>query len=139
MSPVVRFGREKLRTRTIIAAVTLTIAAVAFLLLRNSSAPVRPTPLAAGPSHQAADTQVASDPAEAEQAAAAEGPMELPVMYLNPDGTPASGQISEMPLSGSPQPMVSTDLEDHTSSAARQRMFKSRRAVEIINPLLYRR
>ena len=131
-----RLGREKLWARTIIAAATLVIVAVAFLLLRNKSAPVGATPPAAATSDQAVDDQVAS---EAEQTPADEGPMELPVMTLNPDGTQAAQtSASQRPISSDPKP-ISTDLEDHTSGAARQRMFKARRALETIDPRSFRR
>ena len=140
MSPVSRLNDDQLRTRRIIATAALTAVAVGLLLLFGASARVSATPPAARPSYQAADEQVRPDPAEAEQTEAAEGPMELPVMNLNPDGTPAAQtSASDMPLSGTPQPVISTDLEDHTSTAARQRMFKSRRAVEVIDPRHFRR
>jgi hypothetical protein len=63
MSSVRRLDREKLRARRIIATATLTAVTVAFLLLKDTSAQVSNTPLAAEPSYQAAD-KVPSDPGE---------------------------------------------------------------------------
>ena len=141
MASMGQLDEEKRRARRIIATAALTAVAVALLVLSGGSGRVGATPPAAGPSYQAADQQAPSDAAEAEETAAAEAPMELPVMSLGPDGLPAAAQIgaSEMPLSGARQPIVSSDLEDHTSGAVRQRMFKSRRAVEVIDPRQFRR
>src|SRR4051812_45966201 len=83
MSSVKRLDTDKLRARKIVATASLTAVAVAFLLLSTRNAPVRATPTAARPSHQASDKQVPSDPAEAEEAAALQTAMELEPMELD--------------------------------------------------------
>jgi len=128
MSSVRRLDREKLRARWIIAAVTLTVATVAFLLLRDRSAQVHATPPAAGPSYQAAGKQVPSDPAEAEETPADQPPMELEPLALhqNPND-PAADQLPPARLYPSPAPNPSP-------KGSEQRLFKSRRALETIDP-----
>src|SRR4051812_41272513 len=95
MSSVRRLDMETLRAPRIIATATLTAVTVAFLLLSGRSNRVSVTPPAAGPSYQAADEQVPSDPPEAEQTAAVQTPIELEPLELhqNPDDPPAD----EMP------------------------------------------
>jgi hypothetical protein len=134
MSPVRTLDVEKLRGRRIIAAATLAAVTVAFLLLRGRSAPVSATPPAAGPSYQAADTQVPSDPAEAEQTPPAQTPMELEplALFLNPDDPPADQMSAPgMPRGEWPAPL--TDVPHDSTSPSAQRSFKARRAIETID------
>src|SRR3954464_6481286 len=92
MSLVERLERER-RWGPIIGAVAmmLTAVTVAFLLLSGKSSRVGATPPAAGPSYQAADKQVPSDPQQAERTPAVQTRMELEplALYQNVD-TPAN-------------------------------------------------
>ena len=85
MSSVKRPDAEKLRTRRIIATATLTVAAIVLLVLSDASAPVRATPPAEGPSVEAVETQVPSDPAEAKAAPADQAPGAPAAPQQNPD------------------------------------------------------
>jgi len=123
-----RLDKEKLRSLGIMATAAVTVVTVAFLLLRGRSTPVSAMPPAA-PSYQATGMQVPSDPAQAEQATpAGQTLMELePVtLYGNADADPPADQTS-----AAPRPV---DSEDSTPSAIEQRIFKSRRALETIDP-----
>lgn len=75
----------------------------------------------------------ATRPAEAEQTPAA--------LYRNPDDPPAHQMsASAMPRPGpAPQPAVPSDPEDSSPSASEQRSFKSRRALETIDPRQFQR
>ncbi len=92
----------------------LTSGTIAFLLIGDTFAPVSAPPPAAGPSYQAADKQVPSDPAEAEQTPADQTPREPAAPYRNPDDP--------------------TNSENSPPSASEQRIFKSRKALETVDP-----
>ncbi len=76
MSSTRRLEMEKLRTRRIIATATITVFTIAVLLLKETSAAVSATPPGAAASYQAADNQLSSDPAGAEQMPAGQTPQE---------------------------------------------------------------
>jgi hypothetical protein len=105
MPPVTGLDAKKLRARRIVATAALTAVAVAFLLLSTRKAPVSAASPAAGPSHQAVDKQVPSDPV-AEQTPAVQTAMEL-------EPSPAAN----------PSP-----------PGSEQRLYKSRRALETVDP-----
>jgi hypothetical protein len=123
MSFVRRVDIEKLGAPIVAVVFILTFLTIAFQLLRETSAPLSAAPPAAGPSYQAAVDQVPSEPAPP---------------YQRPDD-PRTNQIpaSEMPraeTSPVPQPGVPQDPEDSSPSAGEQRIFKSRRALETVDP-----
>jgi hypothetical protein len=122
MSAVRRPGAGKLWA-PIVAAVAMIVAAItiAFLaapiyvikLLHDNSAPVSARPVAA------------------EQTPAAQ----TPALYQNPDDRPATA--SAMPRSEpspAPQPGAPSSPEDSSPSASEQRLFKSRKALETVDP-----
>jgi uncharacterized protein YkwD len=81
----------------------------------------------------------ATTPAEAvEQTPPAQTPREPTALSQNTEGAPARRiSASEMPLSGtSPAPHadVTSSPEDSSPSASEQRVFKSRRALETVDP-----
>ena len=117
MSFVRRLDMKKLSPLIVAVVLVLASGTIAFLLIGDTSAPVSATPL----SYQAADMQVPSDPAQAEQAPADRTPREPAAPHQNPDD-PTAGKISasEMPP---PDP-----------SASEQSRFKSRRALETVDP-----
>jgi len=98
----------------------LTSGAIAFLLIGDAFAPVSAPPPAAGPSYHAADTQVPSVPAEAGRTAADQTPREPAAPHQNPDD-PSADQLS-------------ASSEDSPPSASEQRIFKSRKALETVDP-----
>jgi len=122
--------KKKLRARSIIVMATLTVVTVALLLLSTRSAPVSATPPAAGPSHQAADTQVPSDPPEAEETSAVQTPMEIETLalYANPDGTPPAVEENVEPAHLEPKVPANT-----SPPGSQQSLFKSRRALETMD------
>ena len=137
MSSVRRPDMEKLWTLVAVAMVLASVT-IAVLLLGDTSAPVSATPPAAGPSYQAADNQVPPEPAEAEQTPADQTPREPAAPYQNPDD-PTADQLaaSEMPrpeASPAPQPGVTQDSESSPPISSEQSVFKSRRALETVDP-----
>jgi hypothetical protein len=118
---------EKRSAGWIIATAMFVAVTVGFVLLRDTSAPVSATP-----------------PAEAEQRAAGQTSIEPVVLYQSPDDPPPAEQIvaSETP-SSEPTPEVRAimppDSEVAMPSATQQRVFKSRRAMETIDPRQFRR
>jgi hypothetical protein len=139
MSFVERLDREK-RWGPIVGAVAmmLTAVTVAFLLFSGRSARVSATPPAPRPSNQAAGKQVPSDPREAEQTTAVQTPMELeplalfqtpmelePLALQNPDDRPAVQIPARLEPSPAPNP---------SPKGSEQRLFKSRRALETVDP-----
>jgi hypothetical protein len=100
MSSVRRLEEGKLRTRRIVVTAMLTIVTAAFLLLTDTSVPVGAAPPAQGPSVQAADEQVPSDPAEAEETPPAPAP-EDQALYPDPEAHHVSA--SDMPRSARPE------------------------------------
>jgi hypothetical protein len=122
MSSMTTLDTEKLRFRRIVATATITVVALAFLLLSAPFALVSAMPSAAGASRQAADEQVPPAPGEAEQA-----PREPAAAYPLPDDRAAD----QLPLS---EPGVPPDPVASSPSASEQRVFKSRRALETIDP-----
>ena len=112
----------------IIAVAILTSVTIAFLLVRDTSAPVSATPPAAEPSYQVADKQVPSDPGKAEQAAADQATREPAAPHQDPDDRTAD-QIS---ASETPQPETSPAPQPDVPP--QQTIFRSRRALETIDP-----
>ena len=141
MSSVRTHDMDNLRAPRIIATATLTVVAIAVLLLSGKSAPVSATPAAAAPSHAAADQQFPSDPAAAEQPSTDQTPMQLEplALYQNP-ADPIADQISasEMPQpepsAAVLDPTVPANLDVPLPSATKQRVFRSRRALETVDP-----
>jgi len=87
MSSVRRLDPEKLRTRRIIATASLTVVAIAFLLLSDASAPVSAAPAA-----------------EARQTSAGQARGGPTAQYQNPDDPRAQQMsVSEMPRPVRPQ------------------------------------
>jgi hypothetical protein len=122
---------QKLRGRRIVAAATLTAVAVAFLLLSyKRSAAISPTLPAAAPSHQAAD-ELPPAPAEVEQTPAVQTPMEVEPLTL--EQNPDDAETHQIPASEKarlyPSPAVDT-----SPPGSEQRLFKSRKALETIDP-----
>jgi hypothetical protein len=124
MASLKRLDVEKLRTHRIVATASLTAIAAVFLLLMCRPAAVSVPRAAPAPSQEAA----AQAPAEEIQ-------RELAVLYL-PDlavsdaiATPAT-QPERAPV---PQQMGPTE-PDSSPTASEQRMFKSRRALETMDP-----
>src|SRR4051812_6193903 len=130
MSSVRALDIEKPRRRRIIATAMLTALPVAFLvaflLLKNTSGA---TPLAAEPSHPAADTQVLAQ-AEAQRTPPVQTLLELEPLALysdlaEPIASQHSASASEMPQS-EVEPATLwpiTNLEDSSSPEVRQRTF----------------
>jgi hypothetical protein len=128
MSSVRRFEMTK-RWGPVAAAMILTAVTIGFLLvplyvvklLSNSSAPVRATP-----------------PVVAEQTLADQTPREPAAPYRNPDDRPAN-QMSAFAMprsepSPAPQQAATSNSADSSPSASEQRVFQSRRALEIVDP-----
>jgi hypothetical protein len=126
MSSLKTLDAEKLRARRIVATATLTAFAIAVLLVSVRSAPVGATPHAAAPSTAVADKQVPSDPPEAEQTVAGQAPREPTPLYLE--------EVVIAPSPPEPSPAPEVDPEDTSPSANEQRTFRSRKALETINP-----
>jgi hypothetical protein len=126
-----RLDTEKPWAPIVVVAMILTAVTVAFLLLSDTSAPVSATPPAAGASYQAAK-QVPSDPSEAEQTAD-QPPRDPAAPYRNPDD-PTADQISASEMPPAPQPGVPHDPGDAPPSTSEQRVLKSRRALETVDP-----
>jgi hypothetical protein len=140
MSSVKRLDTEKLRARRIIATATFTAVTVAFLLLSVRSAPVNARLPAPGRSNDAAHKQVPSDRPEAELTTAVGIPMELeplalfqnpmelePVALIQSPDDPPADQLPPARLEPSPAPNPSP-------KGSQQALFKSRRALETIDP-----
>ena len=140
MPSVRRLHTAKLRAPSIIATATLIAVTAAFLLLKSRSAAVIARPPAPAPSTQAADRQVPSDPGEAEQTGAVQVPMELeplalsqnsmeldPLALFHNANDPPAEQIVAARLEPSPAPNTSP-------KGSEQRLFKSRRALETVDP-----
>ena len=123
-------SEKKLRARRIVVTATLTAVAVTFLLFSTRSATVSATPPAAGPSHQAVDTHVPSDPPEAEETSAVQTPMEIETLalYANPDGTPPAVEENVEPAHLEPKVPANT-----SPPGSQQSLFKSRRALETMD------
>ena len=120
----------KLWAAIVTAAMILTAVTIAFLgvgtlsivarLLSDRSAPVS-----------------ATAPAEVEQALAGQTPTEPAAVFHPDDRRPNQMSASEMPRPGTspvPQPGVRSTPEDSSPSASEQRVFKSRRALETVDP-----
>jgi hypothetical protein len=125
MPSMTRLDTEKLRFRRIVATAAITVVAIAFLLLSETFGLVGATPPAAEPSDQAADEQVPRDRREADQTGADQARGEPAAAYRLDR---AAGQIS---LS---EPGAPPDSERSSPSVSEQRIFKSRRALETIDP-----
>jgi hypothetical protein len=139
MSSVRKLDTDKLRARRIIATATFTAVTVAFLLVIVRSAPVSARPPAPRPSNEAADKQVPSNPREAEQTTAVGIPMELEplalfqtpleleplALFQTPDDPPAD----QVPARLEPSPAANP-----SPKGSEQRLFKSRRALETLDP-----
>jgi hypothetical protein len=132
MSLVKRLDSEKI----IVVAMVLTSLIVAFLLFGDTSAPVGAAPPAARPSHRVADEQVPPVPAEAEQTPPDRTARELAAQSQSPHVATAD------PLAASDTPETSPashagvphDSEDSPPSASEQSIFKSRKALETVDP-----
>ena len=130
MSSVTNVDNKKLRFRRIVATAALTVIAAAFLLLINTSGPVRAMPPAAAPSYQTADKQVPAAPPEVEQT-----PAPPAVMVLDPLALSPTPEVSEMPEpEPEPRPAMPSSVEDSSPVATQQRSFKSRKALETMDP-----
>lgn len=99
-------------------AMFLSFATIVVLLLTDTSAPASATPPAAEPPHQQADGRAPPDPA---------------APYQDPDD-PTAGRTSASETSPAPQPGVPPDSEASTPTAREQRILKSRRALETVDP-----
>jgi hypothetical protein len=128
MSSVTRRGMSKLWVPIVaVALIILSAVTIAFLnvpiyvfkLLDDRSAPVSATLPAAGSFYQAADQQ--AEPAAAEQTAAGQTAGEMAALSQNSEFDPPADKG------------VPSVLED-PRSATQQRVFKSRRALETVDP-----
>lgn len=123
MASLQRLDMEKLRTRRIVATASLTAIAAASLLVMCRSTAVSPTPAAT--SHQAA----AQAPAEIQGE---------PVVLSLPDfqiSDPISTPATHPEPSPAPQQMGPPEPpQDSSPSASEQRLFRSRRALETMDP-----
>jgi hypothetical protein len=124
-----RLDTEKLRMRRIVATAAITAVAIASLLLSNAFAAVSATQAALAPraQAQALDEQVANVRGEAEQTPAGQAPREAAAA----SGLPGDRAVDQISLS---EPNVPPDAEISAPGASEQRVFKSRRALETINP-----
>jgi hypothetical protein len=126
MSFVRRLGVRQLWAPIVALVMILTFATMSLLLLRDTSAPVGATPLAAGSSSPAVDEQVPSDAAEAEQ---------TPAKQTSAEQTPAGQTLAEQAPRGPAAPnQVPDEPTADQTSASEQSTFKSRRALETIDP-----
>jgi len=124
MASLQRLDMEKLRTRRIVATASLTAIAAASLLVMCRSTAVGPTRPAAAPSHET----VAQAPAEIQR--------ELAVLYL-PDfqiSDPIPTPAAHPEPSPAPQQMGPPEPQDSSPAASEQRLFRSRRALETMDP-----
>jgi len=109
---------EKLGAPIVVATMVLTFAAMAFLLVRETTAPVGVTAPVVVPSYQAAEDEVPSVPV---------------APYHRPDD-PGAGHLSASVMpepSPAPPRDVAHDPED--PRASEQRVLRSRRALETVD------